>query len=141
MMVYEQYGIPKEHNHYWYDRNGGFWDEPRWVQNEDGSINPVGPLLRVWSEELYGTHFASALNFGNPGNKMFVGSLFNGPGKQVAAIMTSGDTQGQVTLNVVGATSVKVVSAFGTERSLPIVNGTAALPVSELPTTSSTPVP
>ena len=134
MMVYEQYGIPKEHNHYWYDRNGGFWDEPRWVQNEDGSINPVGPLLRVWSEELYGTRFASSLNFGNPGNKMFVGSLFNGPGKQVATIMTSGDTQGQVVLNVVGATSVKVVSAFGTERTLPVVNGTAVLPVSELPT-------
>jgi hypothetical protein len=134
MMVYEQYGIPKEHNHYWYDRSGGFWDEPRWVQNEDGSINPVGPLLRVWSEEIAGTHYASALDFGTPGNKMFVGSLFNGPGKQVAAIMTSGDTRGQVTLNVTGATSVKVVSPFGVERMLPIVNGSALLPVSELPT-------
>ncbi|RFC43856.1 MAG: PA14 domain-containing protein [Verrucomicrobia bacterium] len=134
MMVYEQYGIPKEHNHYWYDRSGGFWDEPRWVQNEDGSINPVGPLLRVWAEELYGTRFASALNFGNPGNKLFVGSLFNGPGKQVATIMTSGDTRGQVVLNVTGATSVKVVSPFGTERTLPVVNGVAVLPVSELPT-------
>lgn len=134
MMVYEQYGIPKEHNHYWYDRSGGFWDEPRWVQNEDGSINPVGPLLRVWSEEIAGTHYASALDFGNPGNKMFVGSLFNGPGKQVATIMTSGDTRGQVVLNVTGATSVKVVSPFGSERMLPIVNGSAVLPVSELPT-------
>ena len=134
MMVYEQYGIPKEHNHYWYDRNGGFWDEPRWVQNEDGSINPVGPLLRIWSEELYGTRFASVLDFGTPGNNLFVGSLFNGPGKQVASIMTSGDTRGQVVLKVTGTTTVKVVSPFGSESTLPVVNGSVVLPVSELPT-------
>jgi hypothetical protein len=134
MMVYEQYGIPKEHNHYWYDRNGGFWDEPRWVQNEDGSINPVGPLLRVWAEELYGTRFAKSLDFGTPGNNLFVGSLFNGPGKQVASIMTSGDTRGQVILNVTGSTTVKVVSPFGTERVMPVLNGLVTLPVSELPT-------
>ena len=134
MMVYEQYGIPKEHNHYWYDRSGGFWDEPRWVQNEDGSINPVGPLLRVWSEELYGTRYASALDFGNPGNKLFVGSIFTGPGKQVAAVMTSGDTRAQLTFNVTGATSVKVVSPFGREQTVLVNNGKVSIPVSELPT-------
>lgn len=134
MMVYEQYGIPKEHNHYWYDRNGGFWDEPRWVQNEDGSINPVGVLLRVWSEELYGTRFESALNFGNPGNKLFVGSVFTGPGKKMAALMTSGDTRGQLDVSVPDAASIKVVSPFGKERTVALVNGKVTLPVSELPT-------
>ncbi|MEI7775723.1 MAG: discoidin domain-containing protein, partial [Verrucomicrobiota bacterium] len=134
MMVFEQYGIPKEHNHYWYDRSGGFWDEPRWVQNEDGSLNAVGPLLRVWSEELFGTRFSAALDFGNPRNKLFIGSLFTGPGKQVAAIMTSGDTQAKLELNVSGATSVKVVSPFGVESTLPVVNGKVTVPVSELPT-------
>ena len=134
MMVYEQYGIPKEHNHYWYDRNGGFWDEPRWVQNEDGSINPVGVLLRVWSEELAGTRFASSLDFGNPGNKLFVGSIFQGPGKQVAALMTSGETRGRMELSVTGTTSVKVVSPFGGEQQLAVVNGKVSVAVSELPT-------
>ncbi len=28
MMVFEQYGIPKEHNHLWYDKSHGFWDFP-----------------------------------------------------------------------------------------------------------------
>jgi regulation of enolase protein 1 (concanavalin A-like superfamily) len=134
MMVFEQYGIPKEHNHYWYDRSGGFWDEPRWVQNEDGSLNAVGPLLRVWSEELFGTRFSAALDFGNPRNKLFIGSLFTGPGKQVAAIMTSGDTQAKLELNLSSATSVKVVSPFGVESTLPVVNGKVTVPVSELPT-------
>ena len=134
MMVYEQYGIPKEHNHYWYDRNGGFWDEPRWVQNEDGSINPVGVLLRVWSEELAGTRFSASLDFGNPGNKLFVGSLFQGPGKQVAALMTSGENRGRLELLVSGTASVKVVSPFGSEVQLPVVQGKVTVAVSELPT-------
>jgi hypothetical protein len=134
MMVYEQHGIPKEHNHYWYDRNGGFWDEPRWVQNEDGSINPVGVLLRVWSEELAGTRFASSLDFGNPGNKLFVGSIFQGPGKQVAALMTSGENRGRMELSVTGASTVKVVSPFGGEQQLAVVNGKVSVALSELPT-------
>ncbi len=134
MMVYEQYGIPKEHNHYWYDKSGGFWDEPRWVQNLDDTLNPVGPLLRVWSEELYGTKFSAALDFGNPGNKMFVGNIFSGPTKQVAALMTSSETKGQLELNFSGASSVKVVSPFGVESSLAVVNGKVTVSVSELPT-------
>ena len=134
MMTYEQYGIPKEHNHYWYDRNGGFWDHPCWIENEDESINPVGPLLRVWSEELYGTNFVSKYDFGNPGNQLFVGNLFTGVGKQVAAFMTAGETQSQLDLLITGASSVKVVSPFGVERVVPVVAGKVTLPVGELPT-------
>ncbi|MEI6714513.1 MAG: PA14 domain-containing protein [Verrucomicrobiota bacterium] len=133
MMVYEQYGIPKEHNHYWYDKNGGFWDEPRWVENEDGSLNPVAALLRVYSEELYGTTFNKAYDFGSPGNKLLVGNLFTGPNKQVAALMTAGDTDLPLELTMTGATSVKVVSPFGVEQVLPVVNGKVLLHVSELP--------
>ena len=69
MMVYEQYGIPKEHNHLWYDKSHGFWDTPAFWENEDGlysygSFDPAAPLMRVWSEELYGTNFSSAYNLG-----------------------------------------------------------------------------
>lgn len=48
-MVFEQYGIPKEHDHYWYDRSHGFWDFPAWWENEDGGVNPAAPLMRLWS--------------------------------------------------------------------------------------------
>jgi hypothetical protein len=134
MMTYEQYGIPKEHNHYWYDRNGGFWDHPCWIENGDESVNPVGPLLRVWAEELYGTNYVSKYDFGSPGNQLFVGNLFAGEGKQVAAFMTSGDTQSQLELTIAGAASVKVVSPFGMERTLPVVAGKVTIAVGELPT-------
>lgn len=134
MMVYEQYGIPKEHNHLWYDRSHGFWDVPTWWENDDGSLNPAAPLMRVWSEELYGTRYAQALDFGVNGNKLFIGSLFSGPTKRVAVLMSAGGTDGGVTLQVTGSSKrLHIVSAFGVESDLPIRNGQAYLPVPEIP--------
>ena len=138
MMVYEQYGIPKEHNHLWYDKSHGFWDFPAFWENEDGlytfgSFDPAAPLMRVWSEELYGTNFVSAYDFGLLGNKMYVGSLFGGPGKQTAAFMSAGRTDGKITLAVRGGASLHVVSAFGVTQDLPLAAGRVTLPVPELP--------
>ena len=138
MMVYEQYGIPKEHNHLWYDKSHGFWDFPAFWENEDGlysygSFDPAAPLVRVWSEELYGTNFQSAYNLGQTGNKLYLGSLFGGPGKQVAAFQSSGRTDGSLTLNVTGGSSLHVVSAFGVASDLPVTAGQATLPVPEIP--------
>ena len=132
-MVLEQYGVPKEHNYLFYDKNGGFFDVPVWWINMDGTLNPLACLLRVWSEELYGTRFAQSYDFGTVGNKLYIGSLFTGPGKQVAAMMSAGSTDGQVRLQV-SAPSVHVVSAFGLERDIPAQGGYVLLPVSELPT-------
>ena len=133
MMVYEQNGIPKEHNVYWYDRSHGYWDAPVWIENADSSLNPAAPLMRVWSEELYGTNYSSAFDFGTVENKLYVGSLFKGPNKTVAAFMSAGDPYGQVTLSVQEGASIHVVSPFGQESDLPVVGGTVVLPVSELP--------
>ena len=133
MMVYEQNSIPKEHNILWYDRSHGYWDAPYWIENDDTSLNPGAPLMRVWSEELYGTTFSFAYDFGPVGNKLYVGSLFQGPGKTVGAFMSAGDPYGQVTLSVQGGTSLHTVSPFGQESDLPVVGGTVVLPVSELP--------
>ena len=138
MMVYEQYGIPKEHNHLWYDKSHGFWDFPAFWENEDGlnsygSFDPAAPLMRVWSEELYGTNFQSAYNLGALGNKLYIGDQFGGPGKQVAAFQSAGRTDGSLTLNVSGGASLHVVSAFGVASDIPVAGGQAVLPVPELP--------
>ncbi len=133
MMVYEQYGIPKEHNHLWYDISHGFWDVPTWWENEDGSLNPAAPLMRVWSEELYGTGFAKAYDFGPQANRLYLGSLFTGPGKRVAAFMSAGDPQGAVALRVRGGSRLRLVSAFGRESVISVTKGRASLPVTELP--------
>ncbi len=133
MMIFEQYGITKEHNDLWYDRNHGFWDVPCWWENEDYSLEPAAPLMRVYSEELYGTVFNQAYDFGPTGNKMYLGSLFTGPGKNVAAFMSAGSTDGKIELAVRGGDKLHVVSAFGVEQDLPVTNGQVTLDVPELP--------
>lgn len=133
MMVFEQFGIPKEHNHLWYDKSHGFWDFPTWWENEDGSLNPAAPLMRVWSEELFGTRFARAFDFGEVGNRLYVGSLFEGKDRRVAAFLSAGSTDGRVELTVTGGGPLRVVSAFGVSRELPVAGGRASLPVPELP--------
>ena len=138
MMVFEQYGITKEHNHLWYDKSHGFWDAPMFTENEDGpngygSLNPAAPLMRVWSEELFGTKFAQAYDFGDPGNKLYLGSLFQGPDKAVAAFMSAGGTDGRVVLQVGAGSVLHTVSAFGVESDLPVLKGQVSLPVPEIP--------
>jgi hypothetical protein len=133
MMIFEQYGLPKEHNHLWYDVSHGFWDFPTWWENDDGSFNPAALLMRVWSEELFGKQFSKRLDFGPEGNRLYIGSMFSGAGKQVAAVMSAGSTDGKVPLKVTGAERLKLVSAFGVESELTVENGRALLPVCELP--------
>ncbi|MGH7213862.1 MAG: PA14 domain-containing protein, partial [Tepidisphaeraceae bacterium] len=133
-MVFEQYGIPKEQDHVWYDRSHGFWDMPTWWVNEDGSFNPAAALMRVYSEETFGTTFAKAFDFGDPGNDLYVGNLFTGPGKSVAAFMSAGSTDGKVTLTVNGGNgTLKLVSSFGVVSTVSVINGRATIDVPEVP--------
>lgn len=143
MMVYEQFGLPKEHNHLWYDRSHGFWDFPTWWENDDGSLNPAAPLMRVWSEELFGTKFERALDFGVNGNRQYIGSLFTGgvgteKEKRVVAIQSAGQIDGRVALRVKALSdhapqALKVVSPFGVESAANVVDGRAEIAVGELP--------
>ena len=133
MSLYEQFGIPKEQNCYFYDKSHGFWDFPSWFENGDGSLNPAASLMRVWAEEVYGTNFVRAYNFGQPGNNMYVGSLFAGPNKRVAIFQSAGVHNGHVMLKVTGGGMLKLVSSQGVESKLAVRGGVAILPVPELP--------
>ncbi len=133
MMIFESYGIPKEHNHMWYDRSHGFWDVPAWWENEDNSLNPAAPLMRVWSEELFGTRWNRVLDFGSGGNRVFFGNGFKGANDEVLAMMSAGATDARVELRVSSGQTLKVVSAWGVEKSIAVKNGRAFLVVPELP--------
>jgi len=135
MMIFDQYGLPREHNHLWYDKSHGFWDFPTWWENDDGGFNPALPLMRVLAEEQYGTTFARAFDFGEPGNRLYIGSLFESPdqSKRVAAFMSAGSPDGKVRLKVAGGDKLHVVSAVGVEEDLPVRHSRAVLPVPELP--------
>jgi fibronectin type 3 domain-containing protein len=132
MMAYEQFGIPKEHNVLWYDDSDGYWDIPDFWQSDDGSLLPAAALMNSWSQQLYGTTYTEAYNFGSA-NNLYIGSLFTGPGKSVAAFMAAGQSNGSITLNVQGGTTLDVVDAFGNETAVPVVNGQVTLSVPEEP--------
>jgi hypothetical protein len=105
-----------------------------WWENDDGSLNPAWSVMRVYSEELYGTQFSAAFDFGPNGNELYIGNLYSGPGKSVAAFMSNGLTNGQVTLNVTGGDgSIHVTSAFGVEHDYAVVNGQVTITAPEIP--------
>ena len=133
MMVFDQYNLPKEQNHLWYDRSHGFWDFPTWWENDDGSMNPIAAMMRVFSEEQYGTKFVRALDFGKDGDKLFIGNVYRSKEKTVAAIMNTGAGTRSVQIKVTGPASLKLVSAFGVESQVTLQGGAATIEVPEVP--------
>lgn len=134
-MVFEQYGIPKEQDHYWYDKSHGFWDFPMFLVGGDNGDSPEPGfiLIRNWSEELYGTKYVSAYDFGSVDNKFFIASLFEGPNKKVAAFMNNNLAPTKIKLSVSSGETLKIVSAMGKESQISVTNHVAELEVPELP--------
>ncbi len=132
-MLYAQQGIPKEHDHLWYDKSHGFWDIPAFIENDDGSLNPGAPLMRVWSEELFGTTFYRVLDFGAAGNNLLLGNIFQGKDKTVAAMMSTGALNVPVTLQFSNNNPVKVVTAWGESSTQTPIGTRLTVQVSELP--------
>jgi len=127
-MLFEQYNIPKERDVMWYDRSHGFWEFPVWWENGDTSLTPSAPLMRVYSEEVYGKTWTRGLNFGPSGNNATIGNVFSGG---LVVLMSSGNTQGQVLLS--GAGGVSATDAWGNPVSVSTANGVTSVPVGMLP--------
>ena len=126
MLAFEAAGVPKEHSVLLNDKTNP------WV-NADGSPNPAAVLMRVWAEELAGTTFRKALDFGQQGNDLYAGDLFTAGDRRVAAFVSAGSTDRHVMLKVTGTAKLHTVSAFGVASDVPVVNGEAALLVPLLP--------
>jgi len=135
-LLFEQLGIPRERNNWWYDRSFGFWSIPFWTQNQDGSLEPQAVLGRVLAEETWGKPFASAVDFGTLGNAMYIGNVYtNAAGESTVAIMaTSFMTGASVSLAITGTSDpIEVVDGFGRERTMPQSRGRITLPMTDVP--------
>jgi len=127
-MLFEQYNIPKERDVMWYDRSHGFWDVPVWWENDDTSLDPAAPLMRVYSEEVYGKTWTRSLDFGASGNNATIGNVFSGG---LVVLMSAGNTQGRVLLS--GAGGVSATDAWGNPVQVSSSNGVTSVPVGMLP--------
>lgn len=129
MLIREQYGIPKERTHHFYDRSHGFWDYPSFWQTESGELYPVATLMRVFSEEVFGKTYAAALDFGTVDNRMYVGNRYSEGTDTVLAVMAVGRVDGSIVLSVTGASSLTTVSSVGVQSTVAVSGGTATIPV------------
>jgi hypothetical protein len=141
-LVWEQYGIPRERNVYWYDRHAGFWAFPMWMMAGDRSLTPEFVVQRVLAEETYGMTHQSALSFGALGDKIFIGSVFAGStSKCVELIAYSYMPGATVTLTVTGATgAVTLIDGLGNSSTATITGGRLVVPVQDIPTYVRLPV-
>lgn len=132
LMVWEQYGLPKERSYYFYDTGAGFWPFPsQWNLSWADEPMPVAALWRARSEELLGRTFTRRIDFGPVEDRFTVGSLYTGgDGSSVMEMASSGRTDQVVRLGVSSLTGVQVVSPFGVV-SAPTVNpdGTISVPI------------
>lgn len=130
----EQYGIPKEHNNYWYDGSHGFWSVPVFWVTGNG-LEPHAVLYRVLSEELFGKAHYQRLNMGIYGEHVFLGSVFRAPDTSSVVVLMSGlgvIDNATVTLAVTGtAGPLVVIDGQGNQTSATITNGRASVPVAD----------
>ncbi len=135
-LLWEQYGVPKERNPYWYDRSHGFWDFPVWWQHEDTSLTADAALHRVLSEEVFGKTHQQRLTFGEIADRILLGSTYGSASGSVVALIAASHMPGATaTLSVTGASgSLTVVDAFGNETSAAITSGRVTVPVTDVPT-------
>lgn len=135
-LLFEQNGVPRERNNWWYDTSHGFWDYPAWVENGDGSLEPSAVMGRVLAEETWGKPYDSAVDFGPLGNAMYIGNVYrNAAGASTVALMATSYMDGaSISLAVTGtAGPVTVVSGFGEQISMPISRGRITIPMTDVP--------
>ena len=87
MMLLEQYGLPREHNHSLVRPKPRILGGALLVGEQRHSLNPAVPLIELMAEEQFGTVFSRAFDFGEPGNKIYIGNLFESPDRSKAMVM------------------------------------------------------
>lgn len=136
LLISEQYGIPKERNHYWYDSSHGFWGEPYFWESSGQHIYSGASIHRTWSAELFGKTHTSILDFGEHHKDLYCGSLFTNAttGDKVLALLMVGMPSATMTFTVTGAGALTQVDAWGNTSTVTVANGRATVTVADLTT-------
>lgn len=134
-LLWEQFGVPRERNVPWYDGAHGFNEWPAWLENGDGSLTPDCAMLRVLAEETWGQTHNQILDFGAPGNDIFLGSVYAGTAGKTAVVMMGSPLPGATVTFTTSATgTLTVVDGFGNESTVTVAGGRVRVPVAEIPT-------
>ncbi len=133
ILLWEQYGVPREHWFYFYLRSHGFWDYPSFVLTDTFGFLPAGTALRVLAGETFGKAYAQRLDFGKE-DRDFIGSRYNGTTEDEIVLMACGRHGDELEFTVGGGlTSVTVIDAMGKASTAPVTGGKLKLAIPGAP--------
>lgn len=141
-LLWEQYGVPRERNVYWYDSSHGFWGFPTFWIHGDGSVTADAILHRTLAEETFSKTHQSALSFGYFGDRILLASIYSGAsGSVLVACAASYIPNYTATFTVTGTASpLTLVDSFGNTSTVSVINGRVTIPISDTPTYLRLPV-
>lgn len=139
VLLWEQYGIPRENNPHWYDVEHSFWSRPWFITAQGQTCQPLGVLYSVLGQETFRKAHHHRVDFGSVvANYMFCGSLYGDPvtGSTMVLCCASYMPNSTVTLKINGTTSaITYVDGVGiTATATPDGSGHITVPVSYIPT-------
>lgn len=135
-LLWEQYGVPRERNVYWYDTSHGFWSFPTFWRHGDGSVTADAGLHRTLAEETFGKTHQAALSFGYLGDRILLASVYSGASGSVVVTCAASYIPGYTaTFTVTGATGpLTVIDSFGNATTAALTGGRVTIPVTDTPT-------
>lgn len=135
-LLWEQQGVPRERNAFWYDTSHGFWAVPVWWQNGDRSLTADAPLHRTLAEETFGKLHASTLSFGTLADRIVLASRYDSSsGNVIVQVANSYMPTCTLTYTITGTTDpLTLVDSWGNTSTVAIVDGLATVAALEIPT-------
>lgn len=133
MMTGERWGVPKEHQLWFYDSHLPGGPVTSWLKELSGDLRPFATFFRVYSEEHFGKAFDEALVFGEVADKFYRGNVCRGAGGTCLALMAQGNPEDTVTLEVSDAGPITYSDWEGATSTAPVVAGRVTLPIGDLP--------
>jgi hypothetical protein len=138
VLLWEQYGLPREHNTHWYDAPVGFVSQPHWMYQGDQALMPFCVLWSVLGQETYAKPHHHRIDFGSvQANHLFFGSLYGDPltGSVAVLCANSAMPSNTVTLKVNNYTgALTVVDAVGSKSTVtPDGSGLVTVEVPDIP--------
>jgi hypothetical protein len=129
----ERFGMPKEHIYWFFDTTvSGFGPGIKNPYTFD--LLPQLTFWRVYSEEIFGKTYSSALSFGTIGSNFYRGNVYTGSNGTCVALTAQGNPSDTVTLAISDTGAITYSDWSGNTSTVTPVNGQIKVPIGDLPT-------
>lgn len=129
----ETLDIAPDHNNHFYLSQMGYGDVPSYLWSSNGPHPGVFTLRTRYAMTL-GRKYAGTLDFGPTGNQLFSALRYTGADGETIILRSEGLTNRQMTFDVRGGKTLRLVDAWGNEKTVPVRKGQVTLTVTQLPT-------